>query len=1105
MKYSDYEKKIYSVTKVLRFSYIHRIALILITAAIVGVSATLVGTKGIVFDLFSFKDTYEYGEVDKGNTGAFMGSASFEYSLKGEDKWSEEFPKYIGEYEARAKSNNNFGSHYYGNHRQFRIVKKQVDIKVTSSLITYGDEIKVSTSKLSFNDKLDSYSVSVQNKEEAIWNVTPNVNSIHIKNSDGEDVTDCYEFVSYSSPVQVKKRPITIKSADASKEYDGTPLIDNSFAITAGSLVSGDKVVATPASSASLINISSLNVQTYAIYDSKGLDMTSHYDIDARYGNLVIQKRNISFESQSKSYVYNGNVQGFSTNDIRITEGSLVNNETAVFTTCSQNEFVAASIYENEFDVKILSGDTDISEFYNITKLVGTTTIEPRPITIRSLDSSKVYDGEELSNKNFEITQGSLASKDKIIVSNTPTFVDVGEYQNSLSYSIVDKNTNTDFSSSYIISTVEGSINISKRNISLKLDKVETTYDGQYHSNKLVISSGTLASGDKAVIVSGNSQFHAGTYSNEDVVYDIQNSSNESVLSNYNVSFDQSSCLNSIVISKRNLSIKVLDRSKVYDDKTFTEMGEVDGTNGYSVLSGSLPSSGCDSISFRYLNDSKYYSDVPYAVESELIIYNNYIDPSGRVDVTSDYNIALSNGTFKIDKRPITISTIDCSYQYDREGMIPSHLTTYSATNLVSGHRVVGIETSCDAINVGQYSYVFDYSNARILDANDFDVTNNYDITYINSGKVNILKRDASIYIHGKSKVYDGTPLTSDEYTEVNLLSGDYPVFYGLPSVTHTPQHPLGDYVTNMPESFDILMYDNTVVTSNYNISLTAGDLYILPRPITLTSDSMSKVFDGLPLGESNVTITGGSLANGDYIVFSDIKSETVKHVSQSGKNTFTATIYNPENIDVTLDYDITCIYGILTITPCPITISLMQDDVEYDGLNHAFSSPLITVTTSSSPAYISEGSLPDTYSLKASWESLEPMIDAGTYSSPTSFKPTLVFSSTRDSDIEDEDFAVTYVDCYRTIVTRQIIISSLGGSKEYDGLPFPFGYEVAFGSLAAGHRIEYDEVEGIVAVCEEVENPIGTPHIYDSNNNDVTSNYNISFSYGKVTIYEKN
>ena len=229
MKYSDYEKKIYSVTKVLRFSYIHRIALILITAIIVGVSATLVGTKGIVFDLFSFKETYEYGEVDKGNTGAFMGSASFEYSLKGENKWSEEFPKYIGEYEARAKSSNNFGSQYYGNHREFKIVKKQIDVKVASSLITYGDEIKVTTSKLSFEDKLDSYSVSIKNKEESIWNVTPNTNALHIKNKDGEDVSDCYEFVAYSSPVQVKKRPISIKSADASKEYDGTPLVNDSF------------------------------------------------------------------------------------------------------------------------------------------------------------------------------------------------------------------------------------------------------------------------------------------------------------------------------------------------------------------------------------------------------------------------------------------------------------------------------------------------------------------------------------------------------------------------------------------------------------------------------------------------------------------------------------------------------------------------------------------------------------------------------------------------------------------------------------------------------------------------------------------------------------
>lgn len=1111
MKYSDYEKKIYSLTKVLRFTYLYRAVFIAATAVTAVSIVTLVTTKGIVSnDYEGFKTEYVYGEVASPSTGAFMSDASFEYCLDGNERWTDEVPTLVGTYYARAKSRNNYGSYYYGKSQKFSITKKTIKVSVVPSSITYGEDIKVSTDSLPFDDKLETYQVNIENKESASWNVTPT--SVQIKNADGVDVSSCYNFVPETKKVKILKRPLSITSKDATKEYDGNPLSCNEFDIVSGSLCAGDKIIATSDSSASSIGKVVDNKLSYKIVDTNGLDMTNHYDIDKKYGKLKILERNITIASRDKNYTYNGEVQGFSTSDIEIEDGSLITGEVASYTPCDQSEFIASNVYDNDFEVKILSGSTDVTEFYNITKIVGSTTIDPRPITIRSNSSAKTYDGNSIFNSGYEIVSGSLASKDKLTVSNYTTATDAGVYENALTYSIRDKYTDENFTSSYLIEEENGSLSISKRNISLKLDKVDIVYDGLDHKNKVVVTSGTLASGDSIVPLGGTSVFHAGTYSNVDITYDIQNSSGASVLHNYNVNFDESSRVNSITISKRNLGIKILDQHKIYDGLTFAEMPEMPGY--YEVTSGSLPASGTDEIYFRYLNDDKNYSETPYNVESELIIYNNHLSGSP-VDVTSDYNISFTNGTFKIDKRPLTIRTIDCEYVYDRKGHIPDNIQTIQADNLdlPFGHMVSGEIVTCDEIDAGNYSYTVDWSNVRIFDGNHEDVTDNYDITFINSGQVHIKQRPVTITLIKNSKIYDGQPFSSDEYTtNGNLLEEDYPVFYGLPTVTHTPEenHYLGispEIVPNIPTGvppYDILMANGTVVTTNYDVNLVSENIFIEPRPITVESPSMTKTFDGLPFGESDIQVTG-DIVPGETIEFINVRSESARHVADSGQNTFEVIIRNGDGVDVTLDYDITFVYGTLTINKCPITLSLLQDDVEYDGQDHAFSSASTKVTSSSSPTYISAGALPETYHLYASWESLEAMIDAGQYSIHTAFEPHISFTSDRDSDVTADDFAVSYVDCVRTIAKRAITISSMSGSKEYDGTAFPTGETISMGSLAPNHRIEYEHVDGLSAICEDADNPIGKPHIYDLSDNEVTSNYSISYKYGKVTIYEKN
>ena len=224
MKYAEYEKKIFKLAKFLHTAFLYRVA-ILITAGVVAASTiALVSTKGIVSNSSMLKQTYTYGEVDKPIVKSFLGKGEFEYTLQGSGAWTTDFPKKVGKYIARPKSKNNFGSYYYGDIQQFEIVAKKINVRITQTSITYGEDFVLSKPTLAFQDQISSFKVDIPNKAESTWRVTPITSSIKVVDSDGYDVSNCYEFTTSSSNIRVYKKPLSITSETVVKEYDGNPL-----------------------------------------------------------------------------------------------------------------------------------------------------------------------------------------------------------------------------------------------------------------------------------------------------------------------------------------------------------------------------------------------------------------------------------------------------------------------------------------------------------------------------------------------------------------------------------------------------------------------------------------------------------------------------------------------------------------------------------------------------------------------------------------------------------------------------------------------------------------------------------------------------------------
>ena len=131
--------------------------------------------------------------------------------------------------------------------------------------------------------------------------------------------------------------------------------------------------------------------------------------------------------------------------------------------------------------------------------------------------------------------------------------------------------------------------------------------------------------------------------------------------------------------------------------------------------------------------------------------------------------------------------------------------------------------------------------------------------------------------------------------------------------------------------------------------------LRIVPRPIVLTSGSAKKAWDGTPLTEGSYTLSPGTLPEGSFrnvpegtVILENALSEgdhlesvqvtgSQQDAGSSGNVIGDARILGPSGRSVTENYDISYVYGELTVEPVPI--DLPEDAVyKWNGSEHEIS-----------------------------------------------------------------------------------------------------------------------------------------------------------------------
>lgn len=1108
MRYEEYEKKIIKRARVRKAIYRFRFPIIIFSSAVILTTGGLVGTKGLVSEKETLLPEYHYGDTISYLSTAFISNASYEFSPLEQEEWKEDVPYLVGKYKMRSRGENSFNSYYYGKEQEFEIVPKEIVATVNEDSLTYGDIPTLKIDGLCYQDKFnDNYTMSYSDRTQSTWTITPDLNSIRIFASSGKDVTSNYKIKVQSKDLNILKRSITISTSSDNKIYDGTPLKNEGFNVISGSLVEGDSI--SVVSSSDIVNVgTTLNNQTFKVTTSDGLDMTSHYAIELKAGSLAIEKRKITVSSINHEYIYDGYDKRFDIKEVSITSGDgLANGEKIEFDYADSDLFINAGEYSNSFKTKIIRGDVDVSSNYDITSIFGKTTINKRNIAIKSDSESFTYDKKNhYVNTASLLNETTLADKDELIVNKYNKFVDSGEYKNDIEYSIVDKATGNDAISNYSINYTSGLITINKVDLTISLVKQKVVYDGKPHQNSHTIKEGELVEGDKIEVTVSPEYTDVGVYDNENYEVIIKDENGLDNLKNYNLKYINRE--EAFEITKRPITIETISKEKLYDAEPISKSIEDDEVL-YQINEGSLAEN--EYIKFEYKNNP--VDSGKYPIQKELVIYHQ-LGEEKDIDndkvVTSNYEITYVDGTFTINKRTISIETIDCEYKYNRETTLPADAKTFKVLDtgdgLVKGHKVKSLNITCDGINVGTYDYKIDESSLVIVDKDDNDVTKNYSPTFINSGKVKIVPRPVTVKLNDASKIYDGEPLKSEKYTQTGLLSGDYFKFEGLPSIIHVWEGPKD----NDPTSMKIFMSNGDEVTSNYEITNKSnGKLEIKPRPITVESISIKKQFDGKETSRvKQFKIAGGSLAKNDRIEVNEMTSnDNVFYHVCDVDNVFTVSIYNKNDEDVTADYKIDYKYGKIQIEPCELQIQTFSTSITYDGKPHDVIYAEEEVNDSSENFFLSKGKIPEGYHLFCAFSALDLK-----YVNDSNHKyTTTITEEDPNYDVDNNDFSIEYTNFEfgtASIKQRSITLQTISGSKIYDEKAFGIDLTdeeymwIAGGSLAEGDYIESFNRPEFIEVGD-YENFISDLIIKNAEGKDVTYCYNINFNFGSVKIYE--
>ncbi|MGN0818207.1 MAG: transglutaminase domain-containing protein [Candidatus Coproplasma sp.] len=691
-----------------------------------------------------------------------------------------------------------------------------------------------------------------------------------------------------------------------------------------------------------------MEIKVYAEGDE---EVTSNYEITYVYGELEITPRPVTVESASNSWVYDGEAHSDGAHQVADGVYGLVTGHRTESYNLTQITDVGTA--ENVLYVKVFDGaENEVTENYEITYVYGELEITPRPVKIVSSDYEWIYDGQShsydghgvdpdgyvelgVAQENYGLVYGH-----NTVAYDLATIIDVGSRDNVLKVRVLN-GYDEDVTSNYEISYAYGTLTVKCRPITVTAGSSTKIYDGMplRCGDYFVTSEIKLLEGHTLTAETEGSRTDAGESLNviKEGSVVIKNASGAIVNDYYYVTFESGS----LTVSQRPITVVTASNSWVYDGEAHSDGANQVSEGDYGLVEGHYT---------RSYNLAEIITVGTVENRMDVKVYSEEGE-----EVTSNYAITYLNGTLAVTSRPIIIETASNSWVYDGQAHSDgTHWVVSGEYGLVGGHRT-------ESYNLTQITDVGTADNVlsvRVFDGGDNEVTENYAITYV-YGELEITRRPIIVKTFDYEWVYDGQPHSYDVHevdpdgyvtlavdaNDYGLVSGHTTLSYNLASITDAG---------STPNTMDIIvLYGESVVTDNYEIKgFINGTLTVTPRPITVTADSSTKIYDGTPLTCGTYSVTSELKLVGNHVLTAETEGSQTDAGSSANKITVgSVVIKDASGADMSDNYAVTLNDGTLTVTPRPITITAGSSEKDYDGTPLTYNS--FTVTSDLSPALV--------------------------------------------------------------------------------------------------------------------------------------------------------
>ena len=954
-------------------------------------------------------------------------------------------------------------------------------------------------------------------------------------------------FVVTDGKLTIEKRKVTLTSADASKEYDGTPLTSNE--ITVGGedgFVEGEGVTYTVTGAQTEVG-SSDNSFTYIANDKTNLE--TNYEITKTEGTLTVKKNDtlevtVNITGHTDSKMYNGKEQSVTDYDVTTSNGLYTTNDFEFKGTAK-----AAGTDAGDYAMGLKASDfTNTSKNFSKVKFVvkdGNLTITKRNVTLKTADAEKVYDGTALTKDGVTVGGDGFVKGEGATYNVTGTITNVGEKPNAFTYKLKD-NTKA---KNYNITETPGTLKVTpvtdKVTVTIKENDKSAKYDGNEHTDSgytVKSISNELYSIDDFTF-SGTAEVKgtdAGTYDMNVEATGFTNTSNNFTNVEFVVEDGQ------LIISKRDVTLTSGSAEKVYDGTPLTKDkvtvsgdGFVEGEGAEYNVTGSQTKAGSSDNEFTYTLKDNTKKD--------------------------NYNITVAKGTLTVtqDKNEVVVT-------------ITGH--TNSAKYDGKDHTAKGYDVSINNKKYHASDFTFKGTdNVTKKDAGTYpmglkesDFANNSTdfekVTFVvTDGSLTIEKRTVTLGSATASKVYDGTALTSKDITvggdgfaagegatydvtgsqtavgssdntftyelNKNTKAGNYTITTSVGTLTVTPQSITPDPDPENPDSYKGITIndpsdhiydgeahkwapevkdkdgnvlkegtdyevsydkDNFTDVSTIKVTIKGKGNYtgtvtkeykITPRPVTLTSADAKKVYDGKALTKEEVVASRGENEGFVGNDGADYNVTGTQTVVGTSKNTFGYTL---KSGTLAKNYVITKVEGTLEVTSVTdkVTVTIQENSGKFTYDGTEKTVTGYKVTSINNKLYSKDD-------FEFSGNDKVSGTDAGSYDM------NLKASDFKNTNKNFDNVKFVIVDGTLTIEKRKVTLTSEDAGKIYDGTALTNKTVNESGDgFAEGEGATYD-VTGTQTNAGSSDNTF----TYKLNKGTKANNYIIETKEGKLTV----